>query len=68
MIKRMLLKYAAWLIRNASARLYTSPVPVGSRIGGGDIPQLPDKYLILDVRFKALFKTHILILGWFQVS
>ena len=68
MIKRMLLKYAAWLIRSASARLYTSPTPIGSRLGGSDIPELPDKYFILDVRFKVLFKTHILILGWFQAS
>lgn len=66
MIKRYLLKYAAWLIRSASARIYTSPVPVGSRLGGSDILELPDKFIILDVRFKVLFKTHILILGWFQ--
>lgn len=64
MIKRMLLKYAAWLLRNAHARIYTSPVPIGSRIGGADIPELLDKYLILDVRVK----THIIILGWFQAS
>lgn len=64
MIKKMLLKYAAWLLRNAHARIYTSPVPVGTRIGGADIPELPDKYFILDVRVK----THIIILGWFQAA
>jgi len=64
MIKRMLLRYAASLLRNGHARIYTSPVPIGSRIGGADIPELPDKYFILDVRVK----THIIILGWFQAT
>jgi len=64
MIKKMLLQYAAWLLRNASARIYTSNIPVGTRIGGADIPELPDKYFILDVRIAA----KILILGWFQAT
>ena len=64
MIKRMLLKYAAWLLQNASARIYTSSVPVGSRIGGADVPELPDVYFILDVRVA----NRILILGWFQAT
>lgn len=64
MIKRWLLKYAAWLLRNAHARIYTSSVPIGSRIGGADVIELPDKYFILDVRIK----THIIVLGWFQAS
>ena len=60
----MLLKYAAWLLRNASARIYTSDVPIGARIGGADIPELPDKYLILDVRVA----NRLIILGWFQAT
>jgi len=64
MIKKMLLKYAAWLLRNASARIYTSDVPIGARIGGADIPELPDKYLILDVRVA----NRLIILGWFQAT
>ena len=64
MIKSILLKYAAWLLRNASARIYTSNIPIGSRIGGADIPELPNKYLILDVRIS----NKILILGWFQAA
>ena len=64
MIKKMLLKYAAWLLRNASARIYTSNTPIGARIGGADIPELPDKYFILDVRIS----NKILILGWFQAA
>lgn len=64
MIKKILLQYAAWLLRNASARIYTSSVPIGTRIGGADIPELPDKYLILDVRIA----NKILVLGWFQAA
>jgi len=64
MIKAILLRYAAWLLRNASARIYTNPTPIGARIGGADIPQLPDVYFILDVRVAS----KILILGWFQAS
>ena len=60
----MLLKYAAWLLRNASARIYTSDVPIGARIGGADIPELPDMFFILDVRVA----TKIIILGWFQAT
>jgi len=64
MIQKMLLKYAAWLISHADARIYTSPIPVGARIGGADIPELPDKYFILDVRVA----NKIIILGWFQAA
>ena len=64
MIKKMLLKYAAWLLRNASARIYSSPSKIGARIGGADIPELPDKYLILDVRVA----NRLIILGWFQAT
>jgi len=64
MIKRMLLKYAAWLIRNASARLYSSSTPVGSHLGGSDVIELPDKYFILDVRIAG----RILVLGYFQAT
>ena len=51
-------------LRNASARIYSSPSKIGARIGGADIPELPDKYFILDVRIA----NKILILGWFQAA
>lgn len=64
MIKRLLLKYAGWLISKASARIYTSDVQIGTRMGGADVPELTDKYFILDVRVD----NHIIILGWFQAT
>ena len=33
----------AWLIRNGTARVYTSRTPVGSYIGGKDAPEIPDQ-------------------------
>lgn len=64
MIKKWLLRYAAWLLRNAHARIYTSPVQIGTRIGGADIPELPDTFIILDVRVAG----RIIILGYFQAA
>jgi len=64
LIKSLMLKYAAWLISQADAKLYTWPQPVGTRLGGKDIPQLPDLYVILDVRVAG----RIIILGHFQTS
>jgi len=53
-----------WILRNATFRIYTSPTPIGKRLGGHDDPQLPDLYIILDVRAGA----RILILGYFQTT
>ena len=64
MIKKLLLKYAAWLISQANAKVYTWPSPIGARLGGKDIPQLTDLYIILDVRVAG----RIIILGWFQTT
>jgi hypothetical protein len=51
-----------WILRNATFRLYTSPVPIGRRLGGHDDPLLPDLFLVLDIRAGG----RILLLGHFQ--
>ncbi|HUU82730.1 MAG TPA: hypothetical protein VM243_04420 [Phycisphaerae bacterium] len=53
-----------WLYANASAKVYTSRVPVGRHLGGKDAPELPDHYIILDVRAGG----RILVLGYFQTT
>jgi len=53
-----------WILHNATFKIYTSPSPVGKRLGGHDDPMLPDLFIILDVRAG----THILILGYFQTT
>ena len=54
----------SWLYANATAKVYTSLLPVGRPLGGKDIPQLPDYYIILDVRAAG----KILVLGYFQTT
>lgn len=41
-----------WLSQNASVTLSTSHVPIGYRLGGFNIPQATDVYLILTVLIK----------------
>jgi hypothetical protein len=53
-----------WILRNATFRLYNCAEPIGTRLGGHDIPGQVDTYIILDVRAGS----RILILGWFQAS
>lgn len=42
-----------WIASNASVDLYTSHTPAGHRIGGHDIPQVADYYIIFSVTIKA---------------
>jgi hypothetical protein len=42
-------KVLAWLIAQASFKLYTSDTPIGTRLGGHDDTTLPDRYIILDI-------------------
>jgi len=60
----ILLKALNWLTKNADVRIYTSPNPVGKRLGGHDITSVSDMYLIVDVRIAG----RIIILGYFQYS
>jgi len=53
-----------WLYRNAVAKVYFSRVIVGRHLGGKDIPELPDGFIVLDVRVAG----KILVLGYFQTT
>jgi hypothetical protein len=53
-----------WLLRNATFKLYTSPTPVGRRLGGHDIPGVVDVFIILDIRVGD----RIVLLGYFQTA
>ncbi|GEM_PF-5005694 len=53
-----------WILRNAVFRIYTSPTPIGKRLGGHDKIKLPDLYIILDISAG----TRILVLGYFQAA
>jgi hypothetical protein len=53
-----------WIAKNASASLYTSHAPVGHRLGGHDIPQVANCYVVLAVLIKA----KPVWIGYFQAS
>ena len=53
-----------WLYSHATARIYSSPTPIGRRLGGHDIQQLPNEYIILDVSVAG----KIIVLGYFQLT
>jgi hypothetical protein len=53
-----------WIATNAKVSLYTSHVPVGHHIGGHDIPQVADCYII----FSVLFNNNTLWTGYFQAT
>jgi hypothetical protein len=54
----------SWLYANATAKVYSSIIPVGRHLGGKDIPELPDMYIVLDVRAAG----KIIVLGYFQTT
>jgi hypothetical protein len=60
----ILLKALSWLAKNAAVDLYSSPVPVGTRLGGHDVSQVKDSFLIIDVRLAG----RIIVLGYFQYT
>ena len=50
----LFLKLLGKAVEAAEFNLYASDVPLGKRIGGHDIPQVKDKFMILHVGFKGL--------------
>lgn len=60
---KILLKSLSWIIENGDINVYSSRIPVGSRIGGKDIPELPDLYIVLHIELGHLNYT-----GYFQKS
>lgn len=55
-----------WIANNAKVKvsLFTSHIPVGHRIGGHDITQVADCYII----FSVVFNDNALWTGYFQAT
>ena len=53
-----------WTANNAQAKVYTSAAKLGRRLGGNDIPQVADLFVIFDVRLAG----RIIYLGYFQAT
>jgi hypothetical protein len=51
-----------WLFNNAKFEIYASPTAIGRRLGGHDFPNLPDEFIILDIRAGD----SIIVFGYFQ--
>lgn len=62
----MIAKVLYWILNyaagNATARAYTSSAPVGQRLGGHDVSQVKDLFLVVDFRVA----NRIVLLGYFQ--
>jgi hypothetical protein len=53
-----------WLLSRVEFTIYTSPEPVGKRLGGADIRGVTDRYLILTL----IFNGSAILTGHFQTS
>lgn len=50
--------------KDATAKAYLSPIPVGTHLGGHDIKNIQDSFLVIDIRAAG----RIILLGFFQFS
>jgi len=53
-----------WLLKRVTFHLYNSSTPIGKRLGGHDIPNVIDSYIILEVMMSGVSAFH----GYFQTS
>lgn len=60
----LILKGLDWLAKNTDARIYSSPVPEGRRIGGKDVPEVANLYLVFSVKVAG----RCIFLGYFQTT
>lgn len=61
MLWRLLLN---WLVNHVTFKLYNSDRPLGRRIGGHDVPNVIDAYIILELWIEGV----ISFSGYFQTS
>lgn len=64
----MIVKLLYWILNyatgHATAKAYTSRDAIGTRLGGHDIPEVQNFYLIVDFRVAD----KIILLGYFQFT
>jgi hypothetical protein len=53
-----------WLLKRVSFKLYNSSTPIGRRLGGHDIPEVLDSYIILEMAIAGVTAFS----GYFQTS
>jgi hypothetical protein len=53
-----------WILKRVTFRLYNSSTPIGKRLGGHDIPNVIDSYIILELVIAGVTA----FTGYFQTS
>jgi hypothetical protein len=53
-----------WLLSRVTFKLYISTQPLGRRLGGHNIPNVTDSYIILEMDVKGM----IYFIGYFQTT
>lgn len=53
-----------WILKRVTFRLYNSSTPIGRRLGGHNIPDVVDSYLILELSIAGITA----FTGYFQTS
>lgn len=53
-----------WILKRVTFRLYNSSSPIGRRLGGHNIPEVTDSYIILELAIAGVTAFS----GYFQTS
>jgi len=53
-----------WILKRVTFRLYNSSTPIGRRLGGHNIPDIVDSYIILELVLAGVTA----FTGYFQTS
>jgi hypothetical protein len=53
-----------WILKRVTFRLYNSSTPIGRRLGGHDIPNVTDSYIVLELVLAGVTA----FTGYFQTS
>lgn len=53
-----------WILKRVTFRLYNSSTPIGRRLGGHNIPEVVDSYIILELSIAGVTA----FTGYFQTS
>jgi hypothetical protein len=60
----VLSKILNWILQRATIKIYNSATPIGRRLGGHDIPNVIDRYIILEIGLTGI----LAFTGYFQTS
>jgi hypothetical protein len=62
MILKLVKLALTWVLSHCNFRMFTANQPVGHRLGGHDVPELPDKFIV----FGIWYNDQPLLVGYFQ--